>query len=213
MKTEDIEEAPSDKELINDIINNENEESLKILSERHLPLCNEIYRRYSNRIQSSGNSFHDVYDDRFRIIWEAISTYKDDKNTKFSTWLGYRIKYQCLTSISKNNRCIPYDPDSLNALIDCSMEKNENSHFNLNFHSSENNLKELKEYVYNILTQLKDDRIKKIFELRIEEKNHLTWTQIGQIIGTSSITAISLFDKGRKIILEKIKSKEIIDLI
>ena len=75
--------------------------------------------------------------------------------------------------------------------------------------NDEPNFLEIKEYVLNILSQLKDKRIKKIFEIHYFSgtRKCITWEKIGKNMDVSSQTAINLHNKGRKMLVRKIKSK------
>jgi len=74
---------------------------------------------------------------------------------------------------------------------------------------------EIKEFVMHLLGKMKDSRVKKIFHLRYFcnkiEKN--TWSQIGKNLDISTQTAINLHNKGKKMLRNKLASKENEDLI
>jgi DNA-directed RNA polymerase specialized sigma subunit len=78
-----------------------------------------------------------------------------------------------------------------------------------------NDNKEIKEYTINLLDQMKDVRIKKIFMLRYftESKQKNTWQKIGEKMDVSTQTAINLHEKGRKMLATKFKSKQFSELI
>ena len=67
--------------------------------------------------------------------------------------------------------------------------------------------KELRDYMLDLLSQIKDKRIKRIFELRYfsEEKSRMTWTDISRKVKVSSQTAINLHNKGLDSLKKKIK--------
>ena len=79
-----------------------------------------------------------------------------------------------------------------------------------------------KEYIFNILNNLKDKRIPKVFKLRYfdayKENNKPTWSFIAKKIKTSTQTAINLHNKGKKfirkkILKQKLKSEHFQDMI
>ncbi|MEK6881168.1 MAG: sigma-70 family RNA polymerase sigma factor [Nanoarchaeota archaeon] len=204
-----------DLDLVNNVKINQCEDSLKELMNRHMPLCNEIYRRYSHKIMASGGSFNDLYDDRFKIFWQSITSFNPDKQTKFSTWLGHRIRYQCLTFITQKNKMLTLEPENINFLIDNASAPNNNinPYYSTNFMGNHQENNDLEEYVDHILSQLKDERIKKIFELKLIKGEDLTWKEIGDIIGVSSPTAVELYKKGKKILKEKLQNGQLFDII
>jgi len=78
-----------------------------------------------------------------------------------------------------------------------------------------NDNKEIKEYTINLLNQMKDIRIKKVFMLRYftESKQKNTWQKIGKKMDVSTQTAINLHEKGRKMLETKFKSTQFSELI
>ena len=89
--------------------------------------------------------------------------------------------------------------------LDVLKEKNP---FNIELQSDNN----LFEFTENILSQLKDPRIKKIFSLRysnIEKKP--SWCVIADKISVSTQTAINLHNRGIEILRKKIKSEKMLD--
>jgi len=76
------------------------------------------------------------------------------------------------------------------------------------------NLEDLKEFTGNILSQLKDKRIKKIFQLRyFSDSKKTTWNNIAKNLNISIQTAINLHDKGVAVLNKKIRSKEFRDFV
>ena len=66
----------------------------------------------------------------------------------------------------------------------------------------------------NILSQVKDKRIKKIFELRyFSGEAKLTWNKISDSLGISIQTAINLHERGRKILRKKVSSENLEDFV
>jgi len=91
----------------------------------------------------------------------------------------------------------------------------------LSFHMEEQrnagenfNVIEFREYVLNILSQLKDSRIKTIFELRyFSGEAKPTWSKISEKMKISIQTAINLHSRGIKILRQKIDCKNFEDLV
>ena len=74
-----------------------------------------------------------------------------------------------------------------------------------------------KEYFFNILDNLKDKRISKVFRLRYfdesKENKKPTWSFIAKKINTSTQTAINLYNRGKKMLHKKITSTDSQDMI
>ena len=67
---------------------------------------------------------------------------------------------------------------------------------------------ELRDYMFNLLSRIKDKRIKKIFELRyFGGEGRMTWTVISDKVNVSSQTAINLHNKGLSILKKKMKKE------
>ena len=185
---------PTDLFLIRKIKKSNCENSLKELIYRHSRLCFDIYHKYLPAIRASGMFPEDAICEKDYIIYKSAISYNPEKKTKFSTWLGNQVRYNCLNKINKSKPHMLLEDEESDFLI----EKNEEPDF-----------LEIKEYVLNILSQLKDERIKKIFEIRYFSgtRKCVTWEKIGKNMKVSSQTAINLHNKGKKILVRKIKSK------
>ena len=178
-------------------------DSLATLIERHSALCYNVCYRYSASLIGRGVDFDDVLKERDYIIYKAVLSFKENKKTKFSTWLGNFTRYYCLNLINeKRNYCM--EEKELHCRIDQKSLED----------TDPNELKEFKEYILNILNQLKDPRIKKVFELRyFSESEKNTWNKISKKMDISIQTAINLHERGRIILKRKIKSKKFEDLV
>ena len=123
-------------------------------------------------------------------------SYNPDKGAKFSTWLGNQMRYLCLNSINKN-RLIATEDEKINFIINKSNE------------DVEENIKEKLDYLNNILSQIKDKRVKRVFELRYFNKTNkkTPWNKVAKKIGVSTQTAINLHNKTIKMLRKKLTSK------
>ncbi len=71
-----------------------------------------------------------------------------------------------------------------------------------------------REYVLNILLQIKDKRIVEVFKLRyFSGDSKKTWNSVSRKLDISIQTAINLHQKGIGILRNKIKSKDLLDSI
>lgn len=181
------------------------EESLKELINRHSGLCYSVYSRYSNALSASGINFEDAVKEKDLVVYKSALSYKPNKKTKFSTWLGNYTRYHCLNLINEKKNYICVEDKDL--------------HYHMDKNSGESglnpqDLKEIKDYARNILSQLKDGRIKKVFELRyFSEDGKNTWNKISQKMNLSIQTVINLHSRGAKILKRKIYSSNFEDLV
>jgi len=192
----------TDNSLIKNIKRRNCEESLKILIERHSPLCYKIYKKYMSSFNVKNIDLTEIYQQKDFTIYKTILSFDKTKNVKFSTWLGNQIRYQCLNAINKKEDIIYMEPPELQYLIDQNKtETNEK-------------LIELRQYINVLLNQLKDARISRIFNMRYFETNsNPTWTKIGKRMNMSTQNAINLHNKGLQILKNKLTSKDLFDRI
>jgi len=193
----------TDNQLIKLVQTKNCEESLKILIERHTPLCFKMYKKYIPSFNVKNIDINEVYQQKDFTIYKTIKSFKTDKKTKFSTWLANQIRYQCLNTINKKEDILYLEPPELQYIID--KEKIETNTDKLN---------ELREYINSLLDQLKDIRISKIFNMRyFETGSNQTWTKIGKRMNMSTQNAINLHNKGVQILKNKLTSKDLFDKI
>lgn len=196
MKTEDI-------VLIEKVKDNNCEDSLKELINRHSALCYSVYYKYSPALTSAGVNFNEAVKEKDFVIYKAAQSYKSDKKAKFSTWLGNYTRYHCLNLMNEKKKYVCVEDKDLHYHID-------NQEPEIDVES----LKEMREYVENILNQLKDKRIKRVFELRyFSNGGKITWNAISKKMGVSIQTVINLHSRGAKILKKKIFSENFEDTI
>jgi|TARA_Y100000593_G_scaffold94579_1_gene194412 RNA polymerase sigma factor (sigma-70 family) len=180
------------------------EESLKELINKHSRLCYDVFKKYSPALRASGVYPDDVIDEKDYIIYKSALSFNPSKKTKFSTWLGNQVRYACLNKINKTRHHVHMEEFELDYVYEKNNEKN-----------LEDFLFETKDYVICILEQMKDSRIKKIFELRYfsGSRKCMPWIKIGQNMKISSQTAINLHNKGKKTLLQKMNQEYKSDFI
>ena len=144
-------------------------------------------------MSASGIFPDDALNDKDYIIYKSACSYNPTKKTKFSTWLGNQVRYYCLNKINKNKRYVTLDYPELNKVV-------EKDHY-----STEN--EEFKDYTINLLSQMNDERIKTIFDLRYFNNGgeKMTWSNIATQLNVSSQTVINLHNKGKTLLKKKIK--------
>ena len=191
----------SDNHLVERVKKRACEKSLLELSERHSGLYFKILKKYSKSFFANNIDINEAATDKNLIIWNSVKSFSPDKNVKFSTWLANQTKYHCLNTLNKKNkdRLITTGDD----ILDYLNEEQEISNGAVLF-----------EFIENILSQLKDQRIKKIFSMRYsKEEKKPSWCVVASSLEISTQTAINLHNKGIKILRKKISSEKLLDNI
>lgn len=175
----------TDLDLIKNIKDNRDNESLKCLINRHSGIFCEMVKRYQHFISQKGHDPKDLFEDKDVIVYQSALSFNEDKNIKFSTWLGNQARYHCLNFLNKNANYFPTENEYLQNMIENKQDQREN--FN----------KENCEYFLNILKSLKDKRVYKIFKMRFfsQNKKNRSWNAIGKKLGISTQTAINIYNK------------------
>ena len=200
--------APCDNTLIKRIKADGCDKSFGIILLRHEKLFYKICQRYIPVILAKGLRKEDIFEEKNLIILKAVRSYKPNKKCKFSTWLGNCTKYSCLTFINNINYTVRLEDEAIDRYFS-NKSKEE--------YDDECNLKSNKDFAFEILNQLKDKRVSKVFKLRYFnndiKKNKTTWAIIASQLNTSTQTAINLHRKGIEILNKKMNSKETHDII
>ena len=86
----------TDKELVDQIKNDNDETALLELVDRH---SGAFYKTVSDYIPftSGENINEEFYGRREEFFYDAAKTFKEEKGVKFSTWLVNSTRYKCLT--------------------------------------------------------------------------------------------------------------------
>jgi len=191
-----------DVTLVKNIQENNDENSLKILVDRHSPLCHSLYKKYTAPMVASGVYVKDVIDQKDYIVYKSAISFDPCKKSKFSTWLYNQVRYQCLNCMNENGHYITLEADKLNYLI----EKNT---------VIPKEYKNINEYISNIIKSCSDKRVKKIFKLRYLSASNkkMAWNKIAQKLNISTQTAINIHNKTVKLLKNKIQSKNSFDKI
>tara|TARA_Y100000310_G_scaffold336387_1_gene420769 strand:- start:50 stop:652 length:603 start_codon:yes stop_codon:yes gene_type:complete len=177
------------------------ERSLIELIGRHSGLCFKIITRYAKSFYANNIDISEASTDKNLIIWNSAKSFSAEKNVKFSTWLANQVKYSCLNALNKKSkdRLIPMEDQILDTLNETQREDENDTLF---------------EFTDNILSQLKDKRIKKIFSMRYSH-NHKkpSWCVIADTMKVSTQTAINLHNRGIGVLRKKIESEKFLDSI
>lgn len=194
----------NDNELVEQVKDKCCNSSFKELVSRHSNLYYKICQKYLPTLKQVGVPAEDIFNDLEFVFFKALNSFKPDKNTKFSTWLGNYTRYNCLNYINDYKRHSFYSETEFETTVaDMVYEKD-----HINSNSSV-------DYIYSILNQLKDKRIIKVYKMRYEDNGEkkATWSEIADKMSISTQTAINLHTRGKKILKKKLKSTEHYDTV
>ncbi len=196
-----------DIELISDIKENNSSDSLIELTSRHQGLVTEMIRKYSNEnAQCSGVNFAELLQDKDFLIFEAVKDYKTKFNTKFSTWLGTKVRFHCLNTLKKQNKYYnPSDPEITESIIDSQSDCELNDKL----------IQEETEYIMSLVEQMRDPRIKIIIRQRYfsENKKDRSFDAIAKNLNMSKQGVINIHSDFLNFIKKKVYAKFPIDKI
>lgn len=194
-----------DIKLVNNVKENNCEESIKVLLQKHSPLCYKILQKFYPSLSNAGYSKDDVFNERYFLVYKAVQTYNPKKNTKYSTWLGNYTRYHCLNMLNsrKNNFISIEDETVKNSIKQQAQEE------------TDDRSKNTEEFVSYILSELSDKRIKEIYMMRYFSKDgkKKTWKEIAKKMGVSSQTVINIHNKAKGILRTKMRSENTLDFV
>jgi DNA-directed RNA polymerase specialized sigma24 family protein len=149
MKNEDV-------KLVENIQNNQCDKSLRVLIDRHTPLCYTILQKFYPMLSKNGFSKDDIFNDKDYLIYKSAMLFKTDKKTKFSTWIGNYTRYHCLNLLNskKGQVLISTEDESVKNLL------------NIKADDQTSNDSNTEEFVSYILSELHDKRVQKIYMMR-----------------------------------------------
>jgi len=195
----------SDEELIYKIKEENSSESVEELINRHSALCIDVSKKYHSSLIASGVPVDDLYKEKNYIIYKSAMSFNPSKKVKFTTWLGNQMRFHCLNTLNKNNNA---------NTINLEHQQIDSYNNNASAFLETKKIQHEVEYIFDILSKLKDPRIKEVFNLRyFSSKKKECWASIGKKIGVSTQTAINLHKRGVKILEKKINSYNKADII
>lgn len=201
-----MEHLPDDL-LIRNVQEKNCSDSLEVLVKRHAGMFFSMAKRYANtNIGCSGVSMQDFEDNRHYIVYLAAKNFDPTKNTKFVTWLGNQVRYYCLNTINREAKYYGAEPEKIDFLMNSAAAEENIDHDKI--------LSEA-DYILDILSQLKDTRVKKIVQIRYfnEDKKKRSYSHIAKVLGMSTQGVIDLHDNFIKFIRRKMSATANMDEI
>jgi RNA polymerase sigma factor (sigma-70 family) len=193
-----------DKILIRNVKRDGCNESFIELCRRYENVFYKMCQKFTPALINAGLSPQDIFNEKNIIIFNCIKTYKAKKGSKLSTWICNYARYLCLNSINARKCLITVDSEELRDLMDASGN---------NEQVEKIKVKENYEYLTKLISQIKDERIPKIIQLRHLSDKKREWKYIAKKLNISSQTVINLHERGMNILRRKLQSKEFADVI
>jgi DNA-directed RNA polymerase sigma subunit (sigma70/sigma32) len=194
----------TDADLIKNIKDNNCNDSMKELEDRHSGICYTMIKKYYNSMSSVGVDPVELAKEKDYVIFKSALNFDASRNIKFSTWLGNQMRFHCLNCMNKNNTTISMENESIKLIMEKNQILNTNSLLN----------KDNCEYIFNLLDQLKDKRIVEIFKIRyFSDKKTVSWSKIGRKLKISTQTVINLHNKTLRFLKNKLESTSFQDTI
>lgn len=179
-------EKMDDMDLIKKIRSTGDGSCFKEIINRHSGIYLQMVHYYAPR-STSIDSFHDFIENKESHIYDAINKFDEERNIKFSTYLGNHTRWLCLNSANKKSH------QSLDENFDKIFETKE---------EEEKNSEELLEKIFNEIKNMNDERVEKIFTMRYRSnsgKKKLTpWRKIAKELDLSIQGCINIHNSAFK---------------
>ena len=177
----------TDIQLIKEVKEKNDSDALKELISRHTGIYLEIINRYSyvpvfDKWELIDNKDYNIY--RYAL------DYKEDRNTKFSSYIGNRVKYECKNIIT---HMIETEEINEDKLMDDHPVIDENTEF--------------LQIILNAAKEIPDKRFYSIIEMKFLAKEPATLDKIGKVFGISNERVRQIFEKNLKILRKKLKKQ------
>ena len=197
-----------DEELIRLVKEDTSSDAFEEVCRRYENIFYNICQRYSQVLSQNGINPNDIYEDKNFIIFNCIMNFKPSKGTKLGTMIGNYARYLCLNTVNSRKYVFQATDEMLKEHIEGSQVAQTYS-----ITQRENDRNEDVKYVINLLPQLKDKRIVRIFQLRYLNGKRMIWSDIARALQVSTQTVINLHNRGLSILRHKLNSKTISDII
>lgn len=175
----------TDRDYIFKVKENDDQESLKVLIDRHSGIYVEMINRY---LYSSDNNLakEDMIMEKDSFIYNCAKKFDPSINVKFSTYVGNQIKWKCLNYYNSNKNY---------SFEDIDFYKNSKDDFDV-MSNIEN--REVFNNIMEIVSAYSDNRAITIFKERYIKcgSNKLTpWKKISKRLDLSIQGCINIHDK------------------
>jgi RNA polymerase sigma factor (sigma-70 family) len=187
----------NDQILIKKIIDNQCNESLKKLVDKHGGMIFNIGKKYCGFCNLDLNELND---NKYWIIFNAAKSFNAQKGSKFSTWLGNQIRFFCLNYKNKNSKLVPIEDQHLEFFINDINKKNNLS-----------NQKEVVNIIIDLFNEISDPNTKNAIYYRYfyNKDRILNYSEIAKILGVTPQTVLNWHNKFVRFAKKKLTNKTI----
>ena len=199
MKSEKINNL-EDYQLVNNIQEDKEADfSLQELIDRHTGIYLDIVNKYTQSASTTNKL--DLIDEKDYNIYQAALKYKDDKGTKFPTFLGNETKWICLNKHNKKKK----EPQlSIEDIKESDILEDKNVKI-----KSED--MEIFSEAIKFSKNHKDKRVEKIFEMRYitgERNRVMPWKKISEELNMSIQGCINIHNSAIEKFKIELKDKD-----
>jgi RNA polymerase sigma factor (sigma-70 family) len=172
-----------DEALIKNVINNQCNESLKELVNRHNGIIFNIGKKYCS---SCNLNISELNDNRYWIVFNAAKTFNNTKGSKFSTWLANQVRFFCLNYKNKNSKFVPIEDGHLEFFIN-----------NFSKNDEKVNQKEVINTIIDLFNQISDPNTKNAIYYRYfyNKERILNYSEIADILNVTPQTVLNWHNK------------------
>jgi RNA polymerase sigma factor (sigma-70 family) len=187
----------SDVSLIKKVLENQCNESLKQLIEKHSGMIFNVGKKYC---PSCNLDLNELNDNKYWIVFQAAKSFNPQKGSKFSTWLGNQVRFFCLNYKNKNSKLLPIEDAHLEFFINDLHKKNNLS-----------NQKELVSVIIDLFNEISDPNTKNAVYYRYfyNKERILNYSEIAKILNVTPQTVLNWHNKFIKLAKKKLTNKSI----
>ena len=177
----------SDLSLITKVKKEGDTNSLNELIQRH----SGIYLEMVNSVIPNNCDFldkNDILEDKEISIYKAIMNFDENKNTKFSTYLGNETRWKCLNMFNRGSKYKHIDIDNFKEDVNFTHEGSIED-----LHS-----KEILQKIFKLAEEHEDERVRKIILLRYKIGNGnktMPWKGVAENLKISIQGCINIHDR------------------
>jgi RNA polymerase sigma factor (sigma-70 family) len=187
----------ADHILIKKILNNQCDDSLKQLVEKHSGMIFNVGKKYC---PSCHLDLNELNDNKYWIVFQAAKSFNSEKGSKFSTWLGNQVRFFCLNYKNKNSKLVPIEDTHLEFFIN-----------DLNKKHNLSRQKELVDVIIDLFNEISDPNTKNAIYYRYfhDKERILNYSEIAQILNVTPQTVLNWHNKFIKLAKKKLTNKSI----
>ena len=176
----------SDLTLISKIQDDNDQDSLMVIIDRHSGIFHSMVNHFMSHPQNSLDKSQ-IVGEKDSTIYSAALNYDPDRKTKFSTHLANQTKWKCLNALNKRKKNKEIFIDDEYTYVEPSCDS----------FITDINKGEAMSVFKKCLKEEKDERVKKIVDMRYEAGNNklMPWRYIAEELNMSIQGCINVHNK------------------